>query len=199
MTMINLVPADVLIRRESRSRSRLWVCRLLAGLFVLGFLYTGFHQVAAGRGDDARQMTGRYESLLERIRSAENLIQERNRLARRRQAIEMISANQPVCWFFETLGEALPPRSYLDQFGISRCQVPRLPDSEEDGPCRAGLRLRGRAPAHKDIGEIIRNLMAREAFEDVGLVTAREKEVASGRTEIEFEIQCRVAEVIRDD
>ncbi len=194
MTSINLVPGDLLARRDARCKLRSWVIRLLALIVVLAGAYGGLTHMAATQAAEVRQLAQRYARLQERIGSAETLIQERENLTRRRAATAQLRAGQTAAWFLDALGQALTPESYLSLVALERCplvideeQQPGTPGNQQ---CMASLRIRGRAPGHRQVGEILRRLSDLAGLDAVTLVSASEFTNEGGPSEVEFEVLC---------
>lgn len=196
MTTINLIPPDTLLRRDMNRRIRWWARRLGIGLLFLGLLYAGLLHLASGREAEVEQMTSKYALLRERFRRAESLVGERDRLAKRRAAIRSLRDDRTTGWYLEVLGEKLTAGSYLDLIILDR----RV--SAGSNQARRGktdqyamhLKIRGWAPGHGQVGEIIRRLVDSETFGDVNLISVREPRGLRGRGEVEFELQCRLSE-----
>jgi hypothetical protein len=195
MTVINLVPSGVLLERESRRALRSWSVRLAACALVLGGAYVGILRVAGGPSAEVRRLSERMEQLQVRFRGAEGLIGERDRLDRRLQAIESISEAEPAGWFLELVGHSLTRESYLNYLELERCLV----EDEKSGrgrkdECVPTLTLRGYAPGHSEVGEVLRALKESGAFRDVTLASVSELPGEALQRDVRFHLACRVAE-----
>ncbi len=198
MIMINLIPPERFILREVRHRIRLWVCRLGVSVVFLGAVYIGFLHLVSSRDAEVQQLTAKCALLQERFLRAESLVGERDRLARRREAIWSIRDDHPAGWYLEILGKCLTPDGYLTFLELDRC-TPQESDqrqSRDAEPSAANLRIRGRASGHEQVGEILRNLAVSSAFSDVGLITVKEPRRSPGAREVQFELRCALAEEV---
>jgi hypothetical protein len=198
MTAINLVPPGVLSQREARRRLRRWVWRLGLVVALLAPAYAGLARLAQARRAEADRLTGTYTLLQERLKSAEGLIQERDRLAVRRSVVERMRGGQPAATYLEVLGQALTADSYVNLISLERCD-PGEPEAAPDGSgvraaCRPTLRLHGRAPGNRQVGEILRELGAAPELRDVALVSVSDPSVLEGPAEVEFELLCTLAD-----
>jgi hypothetical protein len=199
MSPINLVPAAILERRAIRRRVRIWAIRLGVTIAVMAPLYLGLWRMAGARQTEVRRLTGHYALLQQRLTGAQGLIVERDSLATRRGVVERMRAGEPTSAYLEILGRALTPDSYLTVLSLERCDpAGDAPRSEtEDAPkqeCRSALRLRGRAPGNRQVGEILRGLAAAPELSEVTLVGTTDPGVAEGPPEVEFEIWCTLAD-----
>jgi hypothetical protein len=195
MTVINLIPPVVLLQRASRKQMRLWAGRLIACGFVLAVAYAGIVRIAAGPSSEVRRLSERVEQLQVRFRGAESVIGERDRLATRLAAIASISNAPRAGWYLEQVGTALTPESYLNYVGFEHCLVA----DEKSGrgkkdECQSSLVLRGYAPGHGDVGEVLRALKVSGAFSDVTLAAVTELPGESPRRDVRFHLECRLAE-----
>jgi hypothetical protein len=198
MSPINLVPAAILERRAVRRRVRIWAMRLGVTLAVMAPLYLGLWRMAGARQTEVRRLTGHYALLQQRLTGAQGLILERDSLATRRGVVERMRAGEPVSAYLEILGRALTPDSYLTVLSLERCDPSAEPRGEtEDAAkpeCRSALRLRGRAPGNRQVGEILRRLADAPELREVTLVGTTDPGVAEGPAEVEFEIWCTLAD-----
>jgi hypothetical protein len=196
MTVINLIPPERLEQRESRRCLRTWALRLIAGFAILALAYGGLSHLAARPSEERERLANRHAHLQDRLQQAQNLIRERDRLSRARSAIGSIRESRPAGWFLEVMGEALTKEAYLVQFTLDRSrQDESAPSRSSDEERSATLRLRGRAPGHRQVGEILRRLATSGAFAEVDLVSATEPRRGSPSTgEIEFELLCTLTE-----
>jgi Tfp pilus assembly protein PilN len=197
MSPINLVPSAVLEARAVRSRLRHWLTRLGLIVALLAPLQFGLAHLAAGRQAEVRVLTGRYALLQQRLAGAQSLIQERDSLATRRSVVEQMRGAEPASEYLEILGRALTPDSYLTLLSLERCD-PRAanPADTGEGPReaqRSTLRLRGRAPGNRQVGEILRRLADEKGLREVTLVSVSDPGVLQGPPEVEFEIVCVMA------
>jgi Tfp pilus assembly protein PilN len=200
MTIINLIPPDLLARREARQRLRYWMIRLASTAGGLALLYLALAGVAADRLTEVDRLTGRYDVLSGRLQSAENLIQERNRLAERRAVIELIHDDHAADELLEALGDAFPPETFLTYFSLQRC-VPDAPNEERPAPASGDeelgvsqLTLRGLAPSHPEVGEVLHRLAGLPTFLNVMLVSVTDPVDPARPAGVEFEILCQLAE-----
>jgi len=192
MSRLNLIPPDLLARREARRLLRFWAWRVGASVLLLGGLFFLLNEVAADRFAEVEQISGRYDDLQGRLRSAEDLILERDRLAERRAVIDLIRDEHPADAFLFALGEALTPDSYLTFLELRRC----APAGEEtgDAPCRATLRIRGQAADHGRVGAILRGLGRAPRFADATLLSVHEPQRSGADRAVEFEITATLRE-----
>jgi len=172
MTVINLVPHEVLV----------------APLLVLLAGYAGLDRLVSGRSSEYRQLTGECSEIREDLRSAEALIQERDRLLARRATIVAIQHSAKTSAVLAALGDALTPESYLTFLAVERC-APKPAGDEEAADCRGRLHLRGRAPGHREVGRVIRQLESTSAFGEVTLGTITDP-VGTAGGGVEFELFC---------
>ncbi len=196
MTIINLIPAHVLEERHIRRCMRRWSVRLVTCAAILGGLYAGIVRVATGPNAEVRKLSEQVEQLQVRFRGAEGLIGERDRLAKRQEAIASISDARRTGWYLEEVGRALTPESYLNYLGLDRCFVAeeQRGDRARRDDCRANLSLRGYAPGHSDVGKVLAALKATGAFEDVTLASVTELPGERGQRSVRFHMECRLAQ-----
>jgi hypothetical protein len=201
MTGINLIPPQLLAQREARHLVRRWGVRLAATAIGLTLLYAALARVTADRLAEVDRATGRYTSLHDRLQSAGDLIQERNRLAERRAIIDLIRDDRTAGDFLTTLGSALTPDAYLSYLSLERCAGADSADEAVPGaqPCRSQLMLRGLAPGHQQVGETLRRLSETRMFSDVALVSIRDPLDPARAGEVEFEMLCDLGGGPADD
>jgi hypothetical protein len=192
MKTIDLIPPDVLVRRETQCSIRRWVKRLVLFVIVASVLYGGLYGLAAGRNAELLQLTDRYETLEESLHRAADLLRERDLLARNEEAIGLIRGNRTAGWVLEILGQTLTPDSYLSYLRIDHCPFyePEDGEKEETNPCLETVTIRGQAPGHQQVGQILHQLVTSGAFPEVALVSARETTDSPGKEKVDFEIFC---------
>jgi hypothetical protein len=192
MTSIDLIPPELLVRRETKRRLRTWGKRLLTVAVVGAALFVVLVRMAESGNAELIQMSGRYAALQDRLGQAESLIQERDRLAQHQEAIGAIRRGATVGTYLEALGEAIPENSYLRRIDLRMCNASRPKNwtgiGEEE--CTATVQLRGTAPTHQDVGRIIRGLFDTGRFEEVGLVSLSEPMSGQGPDMVDFELLC---------
>jgi hypothetical protein len=201
MTGINLIPPQLLAQREARRLVRRWGARLAATALGLTLLYAALARITADRLGEVDRATGRYTSLQERLQSAGDLIQERDRLAERCAIIDLIRDERTAGEFLTTLGAALTPDAYLAYLSLERCAGADSSEAAAPGaqPCRSQLVLRGLAPGHRQIGETLRRLSETRVFRDVALVSIRDPLDPARAGEVEFEMLCNLDGEPADD
>lgn len=192
MTSIDLIPPEAHAIREAARRLRTWGTRLGMTFLLAALLYAGLLHLAAAGQKDLQRLSGQYASLQGHLRHAEDLLNERERLQKHREAIAILRRELSPLWFLESLGEALPARGYLTSLDLSLCSY-RDEDSGQGDDCRPGLRLRGRAPDPQQVGLIIHELTAAGGFGRVDLVSISEPVTKGKRREVEFELVCELA------
>jgi len=192
MTTINLIPHEVLLARALRRRMRRWGLRLALTLLVLLGAYGGLEQLVSGGSSEYRELSGECSAIREGLHSAEALVQERDRLLVRRATIAAIQGSAKTGALLTALGDALTPQSYLTFLAVERC----APSPASDAPatdCRGRLHLRGRAPGHREVGQVIRRLEQAKVFREVMLRAITDPIGAAGGG-IEFELFCSLEE-----
>ena len=195
MTVINLIPPAVALRRVSRKHLRRWAARLLGCALILAVAYGAVVRIAAGPSSEVRRLSERVDQLQVRFRGAESVISERDRLASRHVAIASISNAPRAGWYLGQIGAALPPDTYLNYVELEHCLV-----ADEKGgrgkkdECNSNLVLRGYAPGHGDVGEVLRALKTCGAFSEVTLSAVTELPGESPRRDVRFHLECRLAE-----
>ncbi len=195
MTIINLIPQAILEQRTSRKSMRLWAGRLIACAVLLAVAYAGIMRVAAGTSSEVRRLSARMEQLQGRFQGAESVLGERDRLATRLAAIASISNAPRAGWYLEQVGAALTPEAYLNYVGFEQCLVAEGKSGRgKKDECASNLVLRGYAPGHGDVGEVIRELKACGAFSEVTLAAVTELPGESPRRDVRFHLECRLAE-----
>jgi len=198
MTTIDLIPPDAVARRETTRRVHVWTKRAGAISAVAVVLYIVLVHMADSGNAELLQLSVRYSALQERLRFAESLIQERDRLSEHRKVISAIRRDRTAGGLLEALGVTLTPESRLSHLTIDMCGSP---DSNRWGlgggdDCNAAIMIRGTAPEHQQVGRILRNLVASSAFDQAGLVSAKEPELSDG---VQFEIVCSLADGPADE
>ncbi len=192
MTQINLVPADLLQRREANRRLRRWMLRLMLGIAVMGAAYLAAQHAAARQGTQAEKKTSQFAGLQERFRRAEHLIGERDRLALRLDTIQTVVGGRRAGWLLEILEENLAGDTYLSFLMFNRCTDPReLPHPPADADdCVPTIKMRGFAPGHKEVGNLIGRLASSGEFAQVSLLSVRN--AGEPRTDVVFELLCQL-------
>jgi Tfp pilus assembly protein PilN len=190
MTAINLVPADIVRGRVARARMRYWGRWIACALAALGLLYGGLSRLAVGSNSEHRRLNGTYSALRQDLRAADTLIQRRDDLHARCQAIRTIRLSRPTGALLRLLARTLTPTSYLTHLSVERCP----PFASEGGSggdrCTGQLRMRGHAGGHRDVGEIIRRLEDAQVFTTVTLVGVTEPAGAEETEGVAFEVVC---------
>ena len=196
MTRINLIPPEILERRAIRMRCRLWGGRLGLLAAILTVFYWGILHVASGSSTEIQEMADRYSRLQERMRHAENLIAERNRLAERREAIAALHENQPAGLLLEEIGQVLPREVYLRLLTMDRPSVVGVGSERRypEGAKPSSLRMQGYAAGHQQVGDIIRRLRNTGRFTRVDLLSVGESDGKSKLPDVQFELACLLAE-----
>ncbi len=179
MSTINLVPPERLARFEAVRCARLWARRLTSVIVLLAMIYGGLLYLSAGLEDEAERLRVTYLDLKETLNGAEDLIRERDRLDERRLAIRTVQEDRASAGLLELLAKALPLRSHLDFFSLSRAD-----------DAVGTVRIRGRALGHQEVGVILSRLNAAGVFVDVRLVAVTEDHDAQSGDAVSFEIQC---------
>jgi hypothetical protein len=210
MTSIDLIPPDTIARRDSRRRLRRWGFRLGFGTVLATTLHVALVELATGQHAELSQLTQRYTRLQEELERADGLLEKREELGRRREAISLIRGTRTAGHYLELLESTLTPESYLTTLVLERC--PPFERDERDPTrqeaCRARLRISGLAAEHAHVGRILREMIARDEFVKVGLVSvnelppepeSRKKSRKKSRTKpkppgVAFEILCVLAE-----
>jgi len=198
MTSIDLIPPDTVARRETARRIHVWAKRAGAISAVAVVFYVVLVHMADSGNAELLQLSVKYSALQERLRFAESLIQERDRLSEHRKVISVIRRDRTAGGLLEALGETLTPESHLQHLTINMCGSP---DSNRWGlgggdECNAVLMIRGTAPEHQHVGRTLRNLVASSAFDQAGLISAKEPDRSKG---VQFEIICSLAEGPADE
>jgi hypothetical protein len=192
---VNLIPPDLLGRREARRALRRWIARLGLTLALLSLFYSALARLAAGQLGEVDRVSGRYASLSERLQSADALIQERNRLVERRSLIGFIREELTAYSLINALGAALTPEVYLTHLSVARCAPEEQEQAAPRGePCRPTLMLRGHAPGHREVGELLRRLGVQPVFRAVSLVSVNDPAEPGGAGGVDFEMLCELAE-----
>jgi hypothetical protein len=193
MTSINLIPADRLYRRAVRQRVRRWGIRLAALLILLGSAYAGIARLAAGPTGEITAMTNRYSTLQQRLKYARYLIGERDRLASRQDAVRAIRDPLPAGMILEIVGRRITPESYLTYLSLQR--EPQAVAAKPDARTTPTLNLKGRAPGHSQVAQIISQLSSAPGVLSVVLVSTQDAPRQEGRDrEVEFELLCLLQE-----
>jgi len=199
VTSIDLVPPDAIARRETRRRLRRWGVRLGVGVGAALAMHATLVGLARAQRSELDDLTHRYSTLLEHLRRADELLEQREDLERHREAISLIRRDRTAGHYLALLGASLTTDSYLESLSLERC-----PPFERDAAapktaetCDARLRIRGRAPGHEEVGRILRAMIARSEFRGVNLVSVTDPPHTRGERpdEVTFEILCVLAEV----
>jgi len=191
MTAINLIPPDVCARRDVR-RLRHWIVRLASSTVVVVLLYAGLVHMVALRNAELHRLTGRFAFLQEHIQSAERVLDERDALKQQYTAIALIRGHCTAGRYMELLGDALPPEGYLRALEIgspSKATSGQEGDAGiDEGPTE--LHIWGRAPAHQQVGHLMRQMTTSRDFGTVNLVSVSDLADPERGQEVEFEILC---------
>jgi hypothetical protein len=191
MRAINLVPSERLAARHLRRLVASWVRRTI-GLAVLLFL------VQAALGFEVQRRTKEVQSLREdlarlqeRLRTAEGMIEERDRLTERTSLLRNIERGPSAARSLEVIGYALPPSAYLNYLGVvsegAREAAPGTPREVQ-------LVMRGVADSHAEVGAILGGLRASSRFRSVTLVDSKDETDGTGSRKVLFEMSCAVEE-----
>jgi hypothetical protein len=160
---------------------------------VLGLAHVGVLRAKSGQETRAVELQERYSLLQEEVRLAENLIREWDQLAHRRVAVGVIQEGHPVASLLELTGEALPDPAYLTFFRFQRGHSGRA-DTPQEKTQKTRLVLRGQAPGHPEVGDIIRQLSETGPFSSVRLVSVTDGPSPSDGARFGFELDCTVRE-----
>jgi hypothetical protein len=192
MTGINLIPPDTVARLEGRRRIRRWAYRLAICGSLAFAVYIGLGMLTASQSAELQKLTGRYTELQGRLQFADSLLIERDQLERNQNAITLVRRNRTAAWLLEILGETLTPNSYLTLLKLDQCPYvdPEQRNNLKEGSCTPSLDIRGFAPGHKEVGQIIRQLVSSDEFTEVNLVSIRDPVRPEKSLQVEFEIHC---------
>ncbi|MBM3317388.1 MAG: hypothetical protein FJY75_06005 [Candidatus Eisenbacteria bacterium] len=198
---VNLIPPDLLERREARRLSRAWIGRLGVTLALLGVLFAALGRLAARQIEEVDRAAASYAALTARLQSAEELLRLRDRLAERHDMIGFIRGEMTADQLLEALAASLAPDTYLTCLSLERCPPAEAEAAPAPGaaPCESSLMLRGLAPGHRDVGEVLRRLGAQPVFRGVTLVSVQGPAAEQRAGELEFEMLCRLAGETPDD
>jgi hypothetical protein len=192
MTVINLVPPDTVARLERGRKVRRWSYRLAICCFLAFAVYLGLGMLTASQSAELQKLTGKYTELQGRLQFADSLLIERDQLERNQKAIALVRGHRTAAWLLEILGETLTPDSYLSLLKLDQCPYvdPEERNNRKEGSCTPALDIRGFAPGHKEVGQIIRRLVSSGQFMEVSLISVKDP-VRSAKTPlVEFEIHC---------
>lgn len=196
MTSIDLVPPETVARRETKRRLRGWGRRFaLVGAIGIA-VYVGLVRMADAGNAELVRLSGRYVALQDRLRQAESLIAERDRLSEHRQAIRAIRRGETMGAYLEAIGAALPERCSFTRLELDLCAQAGSKGWAGLGsaPCMIILRIRGTAPDHPVVGLIIRGMYDTGRFEEVALVSVDEAASHAEGVGVEFELFCTMTE-----
>jgi hypothetical protein len=191
MRSINLIPPDRLAARRLRRRVATWVRRTF-GLGVLLLLVQGALGLEVQRRAKlVEALREDFTRLQERLRTAEGIIEERDRLTERQSLLRTIERGPSAARSLEVIGHALPPSAYLSYVGVVS---ERARDAPPGTPGHVQLTLKGVADSHAEVGAILGGLRASSRFRSVTLVDSKDEMDAAGSRRVLFEVSCAVEE-----
>jgi hypothetical protein len=195
MKTLDLMPPETALRREVRRCASNWARRLILGASLTAFLYVSLSALASAQDAKLTELSKKYTALNGRLQRAGGLLAERNKLTRNYEAISLLANDRKTTEVLGTIGSALTPESHLSFLQIDR----RIPEGEgpADAPGDAPaeetggqLCIRGVAPGHGQVGDVIKSMIASGVFSEVRLVWTKDASVAGAPSRIEFEIEC---------
>jgi len=195
VSAVDLLPPDVLTRREAEARLRVWARRLLVSGLAMGAAFVGLDRLEERHSSEAEKLIARYRQIERKLQHAGSLMEDRERIIAGREAVALLRGNTTAVRLLRVVDETFPPSSRLTSFDLERCPPGEKTEEgvEELDPCYATMTVRGLAPGHKEVGRIIRNMIASKAFSEVALVSSGYIEGPAGPREVEFEILCVLA------
>ena len=188
---VNLVPSELLFRRQVRRHLLLWSSCLLAALLVVvggNLLHT---QVVLAKNRSLISLNEVGTSLDTRIVQIKRLQGELDTLHERQAVLESITRNKPYSFVLLRLADVMNENTWLAQLSID--------DSREtEGATR--VELTGYSFSNEDLGDFLSQLTGTLMFREVALKYANEiqdprpeEREKSGMKVINFQLVCSLS------
>ncbi len=212
---INLIPADIVEQGKAIRRIRLWavVIGAVAGVIFGFFLVEKRDQGAVQRV--IAELSRKNEEIETKLKRLNILQEKRNRLARKERAIHSLLYKRSVSGIFAEIERTMGERVWLtslefkdealiakehegtaDNAGTTTTGYFIIKDDAlrggkgSDGDAQgATARLQGMAETNDDMADFLERLSESEAFLDVSLKQARQKDYGEFKL-IDFELEC---------
>ncbi|MEJ2363866.1 MAG: PilN domain-containing protein [Deltaproteobacteria bacterium] len=189
----NLIPPEILARREVLRHLFFWTACLVLSLSLIGTFYFCQIFVLQTKKRTLVQLKQKYQNLGSKINEIRQIQQELDRMRQEQAGLENITLGAPYSQIFAKLTDIMNEATWLSQLTI---------DSGREEEPSIRLRLRGFSYSADELGNFLKQLTNAPLFKDVVLQQARENvnsqfSTGSGKTVrlMEFNIECKISKI----
>jgi len=187
---INLIPGEIVVRREFRRHLFFWTGWLVVSLiFIWGFYCYQEYKILAEKRT-IKELKQKHLNLAAKIDEIRGLRAELNELRQRQAGLDSMAVHATYSQIFAKLADTMNERTWLTQLLIDT--------SAEEGT-EVILRLTGLSFSPKELGNFLNQLDSEAMFKTVLLQNAREYESARLSRNlrnpvrlIQFDIACNI-------
>ncbi|UCE82541.1 MAG: PilN domain-containing protein [Deltaproteobacteria bacterium] len=190
---INLIPEDILARRQMRRHLFFWLgCLFISLGLIWGFYFYQSYLLTAKK----RRVTAlkdMHTSLGAKIDEIRRMQEELNRLRQQQNLLENMTASEPYSHICAKLADLVNESTWLTNLTI---------DNGKQGEAETNLKLTGFSFSNDELGNFLNRLSLDPMFKAVVLKLATESEMAHWNRNVEgsvkliqFHIECSLARV----
>jgi len=189
----NLIPPEILARREFRRHLFFWTACLVISLSLIGGFY--LYQICVLQAK-ARTLAGlkqRHHDLGSKINEIRRIQLELDRMRQEQAGLENITLGAPYSQILAKLADTMNEATWLSQLTI---------DSGHEEESSIRLRLTGFSFSADELGNFLKHLTNDPMFKDVVLQQTRENvnsqlSRGSGKTVrlMQFNIECHISKI----
>ena len=187
---INLIPTEVLSRRQVSRHLLFWSGCLLLALTLIGGSYFYQAHLVLGKAGSLLTLDDMQTNLGVRIEEIKRIKDELERLDQQQAVLETIARNQPYSEILFTLADIMNQDTWLTQLAI---------DSSKEKNGQIGLVLTGLSFSNAELGNFVDRFSNEPLFDAVQLKYAKETKMklsnqpgAEPLSLIQFGIECRI-------
>jgi Tfp pilus assembly protein PilN len=187
---INLIPTEVLARRQVSRHLLFWSTCLMFALTLIGGYYFYQAHLALGQAGTLLSLDDMQTDLGMRIEEIKQIKDELERLDQQQAVLSSIDRNQPYSKIIFALADMMNPDTWLTQLVI---------DSSQEKNGEIGLLLTGLSFSNKELGNFMDRFSNEPLFDAVQLKYAKETMMKLSNQPgeqplrlIRFGIECRI-------
>jgi Tfp pilus assembly protein PilN len=189
----NLIPPEVLVRREFLRHLSFWAgCLVISLSLIWGFYFYQRH-VLQGKRRTVAELKQKHQDLGTKINEIRRIQVELDRMRQEQAGLENITLAAPYSQIFAKLADIMNEDTWLSQLTI---------DSGREEESSIRLRLAGFSLSADELGNFLQQLTNEPLFQGVVLQNAREDlnsqfSRGSGKAIrlIQFNIECKISKV----
>ena len=189
----NLIPPEILARREFLRHLIFWTAGLVISLSLIWTFYFCQIFVLQTKERTLVELKQKYQDLGSKINEIRQIQEELDRMRQEQAGLENITLGAPYSQIFAKLTDIMNEATWLSQLTI---------DSGHEEEPSIRLRLRGFSYSADELGNFLKQLTNEPMFKDVVLQQARENmnsqfSTGSGKTVrlMEFNIECKISKI----